>query len=139
MSLSLLDSHSHVLELGGRDLQLLPDVNLIRVFQLIFVGFENPHVVIRVSVELLANLGKSVSCLHRVGLISGCFGCIDGKFRHDVIQFWVDPLDLVPNLVGCLQRRGCALHDQLAIVQVQIRQLDSLNLNLLDNTLVFAF
>jgi hypothetical protein len=55
---------------GRRDFQLLPNLDLIGIFQLIRVGIEDSHVVRRVSVELLADLRKSISGLNGVGLNS---------------------------------------------------------------------
>ena len=38
-----------------RNFQFLPNFNLVRIFQLVFIGIEDPHILIRTSIKLLAN------------------------------------------------------------------------------------
>ncbi len=45
----------------GRDGQLLPNLNLVGVLELVPVGIENPHVLIRVSIKLFADLREIIS------------------------------------------------------------------------------
>ena len=37
--------------------QLLADLDLVRIVERVFIGFENPHVVVGISVEVLCDLG----------------------------------------------------------------------------------
>ena len=51
-----------------RDDQFLPYFDLVRVFNLVAVGVEDSHVLVRVAVELPADLRERVARLHRVSL-----------------------------------------------------------------------
>src|SRR5215469_11051599 len=53
---------------GGWNLEFLPHIHVIGIFQFVFVGIEDPHVVFRVSIKLLADLRQSIARLNGVEL-----------------------------------------------------------------------
>jgi hypothetical protein len=54
----------------GRNGQLLTNLELIRILKLVAVSVVDPHVLVWITVKLLADLGQVVTRLHRVGLTS---------------------------------------------------------------------
>ena len=50
--------------------ELLAYLYLVWVFELVAIGFENPHVLVRIAVELFADLRETISRPYSVGLRS---------------------------------------------------------------------
>src|ERR1051326_3272391 len=91
------------------DRQLLSHLNLVRIIQLVAIRVEDPHVLVRVSVKLLADLRQIVAGLNGVGLSTLARAAagrrahrataIDGDIGRNVVSIWIDELDLIPKLV----------------------------------------
>lgn len=76
---------------GIGDFEHLPHLDQVRIVELIFVGLEDFHIGVGISIELLRDLGKSTPWLNCVGFL----------FRHSRfrrIQAWID--DDVAGQVG---------------------------------------
>src|SRR5262249_17168620 len=55
----------------GRNLQFLSGVHVVWIFKFVFICIEDAHVIVGISIELLADLRQCISWLHDVSLIAG--------------------------------------------------------------------
>ena len=98
---SYSDSEKLNLRLVG-NIQLLPDLNLVRVFQFVAIRVEDLHVLVGVAVELFADLRERVAGFDGVSLRvlaaaarrrSLCAAGINVDVRRDVVLIRVDEFD----------------------------------------------
>ena len=100
---------AHLLVVVWRNRQFLTRLNFIGIVQLIAIRVKDPHVFVRISVELFTDLGKVVSRFNGVSLSARAGAAasrrahrstaIDADVRSDVIRVWTDEFDLIPELV----------------------------------------
>ena len=116
---------------GGRNYQFLADLDLVGIVQV--VGFGDGQVFVGVAVEMLADFGQVVARLHGVILCA--------LLRFDVMfqvgKGWIDGFDGIPDAVLAGFRDRDCLQVKLVAIQIQVQQLRTLLLNLVQNGLIF--
>ena len=114
---AIVDSHpvtadcTVVYSAGSR---VLADLDLVRVFQRVAICVKDAHVLVRIAVELFADLREIVATLHFVRLTATlatacgcahCAACVDTEVGGDVVCIRIDEFDLIPELVLSFFRR----------------------------------
>src|SRR5688500_16601336 len=90
--------------------QFLAHLNLVRILQFVLVSIEDAHVLICISIKLLADLGQGIAGLHRIALATfprSTTSCrtyraarIDSDVSSQIVSvICVDQFDLLPQLV----------------------------------------
>ena len=100
--------------LSGRNDQLLPGFDLIRIVQL--VSLSDLHVLAGVTIKVFADFRQAVSRLHGVGLI--------GLPKFDIVleisELGIHSFDRIPNPILASLRRGGGFQIQLISIEVEV-------------------
>src|SRR5262245_20729744 len=129
-----------------RNNQLLPWLNLVRVRERVAVGVKDAHVFIRAAVKLLADLRERVAGFDGICLTASLGasygrGSLLRRFDSDVgcevTVGRVDQLDLIPDRVLGLLRRGRDSYEELVVFDVQVLQPYVLLLDRVEHRLIF--
>lgn len=116
------------------EFSLAGHLNLVGVAQLVSIRIEDFHVLVRVAIELLANLRQVIARFDGVGLAllarsAAAGGCahraalIDAEIRGQIIlTVLIRQLVFVPHLVCRILRRSDAFDEKFIVLNVQVLQ-----------------
>jgi hypothetical protein len=112
--------------------QFLTYLILVRVAQFIAISVEDTHVLVRIAIELLADLESVSPAFDRIGLAALTttanrsplrMALVHSDISGDIVHVRADQFDLIPELVLGIVRRRSGFDEELIVLHMQVLEL----------------